>query len=100
MLDLSLNETIEAEDEALPYAEEDWENSEQTEPPKNSEPNPLFSTQTRQSDRTRNAKKSNPYGEDFVVDKMDLEKIVEDLVSLEEILVSEDLDIVDEQDKK
>ena len=34
-LDLDPNEAIEADDETLPYAEEDWQDPEQREVPKN-----------------------------------------------------------------
>ena len=56
--------------------------------------------QTRSSDRTRLAKKSNPYGDDFAVEKIDLKKIVEKMVGLEGIPASQDIDIVDDQDKE
>ena len=36
----------------------------------------------------------------FVVDRMDLKKIVEELVGLEEITVSQDIDIVDDRDEE
>ena len=45
-------------------------------------------------------KKYNPYGDDFVVDRIDLKKIVEELVGLEEITVSQDIDIVDDRDEE
>ena len=99
-LDLDHKEIIEADEEILPYAEEDWENPEQIEVPKNMEPDLPFTMQTRQSDRTRSAKKNNSYGDDFVEDRVELKKIVEELVGLEEIPVSRDIDIVDEQDKE
>ena len=63
------------------------------------EPDLPFSMQTRQSDRTGPAKKNNPYGDGCVVDRIDLKKIVEELVGLEEIPASQDIDIVDDQDK-
>ena len=56
-LDLDLNEIIEADEETLPYAEEDWEDPEQIEMPKNMEQNLPSRIQTRQSDKTRTAKK-------------------------------------------
>ena len=43
-------------------------------------------------------KKYNPYGDDFVVDRIDLKKIVEEVVGLEGITVSQDIDIVDDHD--
>ena len=91
-LDLDPNEVIEADEETLPYAEEDWQDPEQKEVPENSEPDLPFTIQTRQSDRTRVTKKYNPYGDDFLVDRIDLKKIVEELVVLEEITVSQDID--------
>ena len=56
--------------------------------------------QTRQSDRTRPAKNYNSYREDFVVNSVDLEKIVEELVGLVEKPASQDIDIVDDQEKQ
>ena len=46
-LDLDLNEVIEADEETLPYAEEDWQDLEQMEVPKNLEPVHPFTIQTR-----------------------------------------------------
>ena len=57
-----------------------------------------FTIQTRQNDRTRSKKKYNPYGDDFVVDRIDLKKTWEEVVGLEEITVSQDIDIVDDHD--
>ena len=97
-LDLDPNEEIEADDENLPYAEEDWQDPEQIEVPKNLEPDLPFTIQTRQKDGTRPRKKYNPYGDDFVVDRIDLKKIAGEVVGLEEITVSQDIDIVDDHD--
>ena len=97
-LDLDPNEVIEADDETLPYAEEDWQDPEQIEVPKNLEPDLPFTIQTRQKDGTRPGKKYNPYGDDFVVDRIDLKKIVEEVVGLEELTVSQDIDIVNDHD--
>ena len=97
-LDLDPNELIEADEEALTYAEEDWQDPEQMEVPKSLEADLPFTIQTRQSDRTRLTKKYIPYGDDFVVVRVDLNKIVEELFDLEEITVSLDIEIVDEHD--
>ena len=99
-LDLDLYERIEVDEKSLPSAEEHWENPEQIEVPRNMEPDLLFSMLTSQSDRTRHAKKYNPYGDDFLMDRIDLKKIVEDVVCLEEMRASQDIDIVDDQDKE
>ena len=97
-LDLDPNEVIEADDETLPYAEEDWQDPEQTEVPRKLEPDLPFTIQTRQGDGRRPRKKYNRYGDDFVVDRIDLKKIVEEVVGLEDITVSQDIDIVDYHD--
>ena len=90
---------IEANEETLPYAEEDWHDRKQNEVPKNLEPDLPFTIQTRQSDISRVTKKYNPYGDDFVVDRIDMKKMVEELVGLEEIVASQYIDIVDNHDK-
>ena len=97
-LDLDPNEVIEADDETLAHAEEDWQDPEQREVRKNLEPDLPFTIQTSQNDRTRSKKKYNPYGDNFVVDRVDLKKIREEVVGLEEITVSQDIDLVDDHD--
>ena len=64
--------------------------------PRNLEPDLAFAIQTRQSDRTRLAKRYNSSGDDFVMDRIDLKKM-ERLVGLEEITASQDIDLVDDQ---
>ena len=98
--DLDPNMVIGADDETLPYAEEDWQDPEQIEVPKNLEPDLPFTIQTRQKDGTRPRKKYNPYGDDFAVDRIDLKKKVEEVVGLEEITVSQDIDIVDDHETR
>ena len=99
-LELDPNEVIEADEQTLPYTEEDWQDPEQMEVLKNLERDLPFTIRTRQSDRTRLTKKNNPYGDDFVVDRMYLKNIVEKLVGLEEITVSQDIDIVNDRDEE
>ena len=74
-LDLDPNEVIEADEKTLPYTEEEWQDPEQMEVPKNLEPVLPFTIQTRQSDKTKLKKKYNPYGDDFVVDRIDSGRI-------------------------
>ena len=68
--------------------------------PKNLEPDLPFTIQTRQNHRTRSKKKYNPYGDDFLVDRIALKKIVEEVVGLEGTTVSQDIDIVDDHDEE
>ena len=42
----------------------------------------------------------NPYSYDFVVDRIDLKKIGEEVVGLEEITVSQNIDIIDDHDEQ
>ena len=91
---------IEANEENLPYAEEDWYDPEQKEVPRNLEPHLPFAIQTRQSDRSRVTKKYNPYRDDFVVARIDLKKMVEKLVGLVKTIVSQDINIVDDHDEE
>ena len=91
-LDLDPNEVIEADYETLPYAVEDWQ--------RDLEPDLPFTIQTRQNDRKRSRKRYYPYGDNFVVDRIDLKKIVEEVVVLEEITVSQDIDIVDDHNEE
>ena len=56
--------------------------------------------ETRQNERARPSKKYNPYGDNFIVDKIDLKKIVEEFVVLEEMTASQDIVILDDQDKE
>ena len=99
-LELDPNEVIEADEQTLPYAEEDWQDPEKMEVPKNLEPDLPFTIQTRQSDRTRLTKKYNPYGDDTLVGRLYLKKIVEELVGLEEITMSQGIDIVNDRDEE
>ena len=64
------------------------------------EPDLPFTIQTRQNDRPGSKKKSNLYGDDFVVDRIDLKKIAEEVVGLEGITVSQDINIVDDHDQE
>ena len=52
-LHLDPNEVIEADDETLTYAEEDWQDPDQLEVPKNLEPDLPFTIQTRLNEGTR-----------------------------------------------
>ena len=56
--------------------------------------------QTRHSDRAKPAKKYNPYGDDFVEDKLGMKKTLHDLLDLEEITLSQIVDVDNDQDKK
>ena len=99
-LDLELTEVVEVDDETLPYAEGDWDCPEQTEVDKGVQRDFRFTMETRQSKRGKSKKKYNPYGEDFVIDRIVLSDMMESLVGLDEVVVPQEIDLVNvtEQD--
>ena len=60
----------------------------------------LFSIQTRHSDRERPATKCSQYGDEFKVVRTDLKRIAENLMGLEEITASLEVDIVEYEDNE
>ena len=92
-LDLELTERVEVDDETLPYAEEDWDCPEQIEIDKGKQPDFPLTTETRQSKRGENKKKYNPYGEDFVVDRLVVSDMMDSLVGLDEVAVLEEMEV-------
>ena len=98
-LDLELTERVEVDDETLPYAEEDWECPEQIEIDKGIQPDFPLTMETRQSKRGKNKKKYNPYGEDFVVDRIVVSDLMDSLVGLDEVAVLEEIDLVNDMDQ-
>ena len=98
-LDLELTERVEVDDETLPYAEEDWDCPEQTEIDKGIQPHFPLTMETRQSKRGKNQKKYNPYGEDFVVDRIVVSDVIDSLVGLDEVAMLEEIDLVNDMDQ-
>ena len=93
-LDLELTQRVEVEDETLPYAEENWDCPERTEVDKGVQPDFPFAMETRQSKRGKGKKKYNPYGEDFVIDRIVLCDMMDSLVGVDEVLVPQEIDLV------
>ena len=93
-LDLELIERVEVVGSTLPYAEEDLDCPEQTKLDKGVEPDFPFTMETRQGKRGRNEKEYNPYGEDVVVDRIILSYVADSAVGLDEILVSQEIELV------
>ena len=98
-LDLELTERVEVDDETLPYAEEDWDCPEQTEIDRGIQPDFPLTMETRQSKKGRDKKKYNPYGEDFVIDRIVLSDSMESLVGLDEVAVPREIDFVNDMDQ-
>ena len=98
-LDLELTERVEEDNEILPYAEEDWDCPEQIEIDKGIQPDFPLTMETRQSKRGKNKKKYNPYGEDFVVDRIVVSDMMDSLVGLDEVAVLEEINLVNDMDQ-
>ena len=98
-LDLELTERVEVDDETLPYAEEDWDCPEQTEIDKGVQADFPLTMETRQSKKAKNKKKYNPYGEDFVIDRIFLSDTMESLMGLDEVAVPTEIDLVNDMDQ-
>ena len=98
-LDLELTEQVEVDDETLPYVEEDWDCPEQTEIDNGVQPDLPFAMETRQGTKGRNKKNFNPYGEDFVIDRIVLSDMMDSLVGLDEVAVPKEIDLVNDMDQ-
>ena len=98
-LDLELTERVEVEDETLPHAEEDWDAQNRLKMTKEYNLTFLFTMETRQSNKGRNKKKYNPYGEDFVIDRIVLSDMIESLVGLDEVAVPKEIELVNDMDQ-
>ena len=71
----------------------------QTEIDKRIQPDFPLTMETRQSKRGRNNKKYNPYGEDFVIDRLVLSDMMDSLVGLDEVAVPKEIDLLNDMDR-
>ena len=94
-----MTERVEVDDETLPYAEEDWDCPEHAEINKGIQPDFPLTMGTRQSKKGRSKKKYNPYGEDFIIDRIVLSDMMESLVGLDEVAVPREIDLVNDMDQ-
>ena len=78
------NERIDADSYAGYFAEEDWNDPEQNEVPKGTEPDLPKTAETRNGNRKRTGMRYIRYGEDFLIDKIQPEEIGEELVNVGE----------------
>ena len=73
--------------------------TERTEIDKGIQPDFPLTMETRQSKRGKNQKKYNPYGEDFVVDRILVSDVIDSLVGLDEVAMLEEIDLVNDLDQ-
>ena len=67
---MDVNEKIEAGSDGGSFAEEDWNDPEQKEVPKWTEPDMPMTTETRKGGRKRTGMRYNRYRDDFLIDKV------------------------------
>ena len=95
--DLSLddNEKMEADSEAESFVEEDWNNPEQDEVPKWTEPDlPI----TRSGNRKRTDMRNNRYGDDFLIDKIQPDELSDELLSVGELVADDEWQIINDSE--
>ena len=97
--DLELTERVEVDAETLPYTEEDWDCPEQTEIEKGVQPDLPFNMEIRHDKKGRNKKKYNPFGVDFIIDRIVLSDMMDSLVGLDEVAVPKETNFVKDLDQ-
>ena len=96
--DLSLddNEKIESDSEAESFVEEDWNDPEQDDVPKWTEPDLPIPAGTRSGNCKRTGMRYNRYGDDFLIDKIQPDKLCEELLSVGELAADIEWQIIND----
>ena len=95
-LSLDDNENIGGESDAGSFVEEDWNDPEQDEVPKWMEPDRPTPPETRTGNRKRTGMRYNRYGDDFLIDKIQPDKLGEELLSAGELEAGEEWQVIDD----
>ena len=95
-LSLDDNEKIEVESDAGSFVEEDWNDPEQNEVPKWMEPDRPTPPETRTGNRKRTGMRYNRYGDDFLIDKIQPDKLGDELLSAGELEAEEEWQVIDD----
>ena len=95
-LSLDDNEKIEVESDAGSFVEEDWNDPEQNEVPKWMEPDRPTPPETRTGNRKRTGMRYNRYGDDFLIDKIQPDKLGDELLSAGELEAGEEWQVIDD----
>ena len=98
--DLSLddNEKVEADSEAESFVEEDWNDPEQDEVPKWTEPDFPISAGTRSGNRKRTGMRYNRYGDDFLIDIIRPDELDDELLSVGELEADDEWQIINDSE--
>ena len=90
------NEKIEIDSDERSFAEEDWNDLEQNEVPKWTEPD--LQKETRTGARKKTGMRYNRYGDDFLIDKIQPDEIGEELVNVGELIANEEWQIINDSE--
>ena len=98
--DLSLddNEKIESDSEAESFVEEDWNDPEQDEVPKWTEPDLPITAGTRSGNRKRTGMRNNRYGDDFLIDKIRPDELSDELLRVSELVADDEWQIINDSE--
>ena len=91
---MDYNEKIEVGSDKGSFAEEDWNEPEQTQVPKWTEPDMPMTTETRRGGRKKTNQRYNTYGDDFLIDKIQSDEIRADMVRIADLVADEEWQIV------
>ena len=97
-LSLVDNEKSEADSEAEPFVEEDWNDPEQDEVPKWTEPDLPMTTGSRSGNRKRTSMRYNRYGDDFLIDKIRPDELGNELLSVGELVADDEWQIINDSE--
>ena len=97
-LSLDDNEKIEADSEAESFVEENWNDPEQGEVPKWTEPDLPIPAGTRSGNRKRTGMRYNRYGDDFLIDKIQPDELSEELLSVGELVAKDEWQIINDNE--
>ena len=92
------NEKIEAGSDAESFAEEDWNDPEQDEVSKWTEPDLSITAGTRSGNRKRTSMRYITYGDDFLIDKIQPDELSEELLSVGELVADNEWQIVNDSE--
>ena len=93
------NEKIEADSKAESFVEEDWNDPEQDEVPKWTEPDLPITAGTRSGNRKRTGMRYNRYGDDFLIDKIRPEELGDELLSVGELVADDECQYINDSER-
>ena len=97
-LSLDDNEKIDTDSEAESFVEEDWNDPDQGEVPKWTEPDFSIPAGTRSGNRKRTGMRYNRYGDDFLIDKIKPDDLSGELISVGELAADGEWQIIDDNE--